>query len=86
MLYDSKAKLFYLGEAENLVKRLLQPHTSIPGWDYFRYDVLPQALAAYRVAIERMLIRDFAAILKNKREVPWYDLGGVCLANDRIDR
>lgn len=86
MLYDSKAKLFYLGEAESLVKRLLQSHTSIPEWDFFRYDVLPRALAPYRVAIERMLIRDFAAILKNKREVPWHDLAGCCLANDKIDR
>jgi hypothetical protein len=86
MLYDSKARLFYMGEAENLVKRLLQPHSSIEGWDFFRYNVLPQALAPYRVAIERMLIRDFAAILKNKRDIPWYDLGGCCLANDKIDR
>ena len=86
MLYDSKAKVFYLGEAEDLVKRLLQPHSSIPGWNFFRYNVLPQALASYRVAIERMLIRDFAAILKNKRDIPWQDLAGCCLANDKIDR
>ena len=86
MLYDSKAKLFYLGEAESLVKRLLHLHISILEWDFFRYNVLPQPLAPYRIAIERMLIRDFAAILKNKREVPWRDLAGCCLANDKIDR
>ena len=86
MLYDSKKKLFYLGEAEDLVKRLLQPHISILDWDFFRYNVLPKPLAPYRVAIERMLIRDFATILKNKRDVPWRDLAGCCLANDKIDR
>jgi hypothetical protein len=86
MLYDSKTKLVYLGEAENLVKRLLQPHNSIPEWDFFRYNVLPAVLAPYRIALERMIIRDFAAILKNKREIPWQDLAGCCLANDKIDR
>lgn len=86
MLYDSKASLFYMGEAENLVKRLLQPHSSIEGWNFFRYNALPRTLAPYRAAIERMLIRDFAAILKNKRDIPWHDLAGCCLANDKIDR
>jgi hypothetical protein len=86
MLYDSKTKLVYLGEADNLVKRLLQPHLSIPEWDFFRYNVLPGTLAPYRIAIERMIIRDFAAILDNKREIPWPDLAGCCLANDKIDR
>ena len=73
-------------EAENLVKRLLQPHSSIENWDIFRYNVLPQALAPYRVALERLLIRDFAAILKNKRDIPWRDLAGCCSANEKIDR
>jgi hypothetical protein len=83
---DSASKLIYIGEAEDLVKCLLQPHPSIPNWDFFRYDVLPELLRSYRVALERMLIRDFAAVLKNKREVAWRDIAGCALANDPVDR
>jgi hypothetical protein len=85
-LFDSTSKLVYIGEAEDLVKRLLQPHSSIPNWDFFRYDVLPEILRPYRVAIERMLIRGFAAVLKNKRGVMWRDIAGCALVNDRVDR
>ena len=85
-LLDSTSKLVYIGEAEDLVKRLLQPHSSIPNWNLFRYDVLPEALRSYRVALERMLIRDFAAVLKNKRDVAWREIAGCALANDRVDR
>ena len=85
-LLDSPSKLIYIGEAEDLVKRLLQPHSSIPNWDFFRYDVLPEILKPYRVALERMLIRGFAAVLKNKRGVMWRDIAGCALTNDRVDR
>jgi hypothetical protein len=85
-LLDSESKLVYIGEAEDLVKRLLQPHPSIPSWDFFRYSVLPGSLRSYRVALERMLIRDFAAILNNKRGVLWKDVAGCVLCNDRVDR
>jgi hypothetical protein len=85
MLLDSKGKRFYVGEAADLVKRLLQPHSSILDWDFFRYNVLPPELAPYRVALERMLIRDFATILKNKREVPSMDISSCELANDKVD-
>ena len=40
-----------------------------PDRDYFRYNVLPAELAPFRVALERMLIRDFASVLKNKKEI-----------------
>ena len=85
MLIDTVAKSFYVGEAADLIKRLTQPHSSIPNWDYFRYSVLPAQLAPYRVAIERMLIRDFAAVLKNKKEISWHAIGDCELANDRVD-
>lgn len=35
----------------------------------FRYVVLPDALAPFRVALERMLIRELAALFENKRGV-----------------
>jgi len=69
----------------DLVKRLTQPHTSIPNWNDFRYSVLPADLASYRLALERMLIRDFASALNNKRDILWYDIAHCALANDKVD-
>lgn len=85
MLHDTTGKRYYIGEAADLIKRLLQPHSSIPDWDFFRYDVLPSELAPYRIALERMLIRDFASILKNKRRIPSHGIGDCELANDKVD-
>jgi hypothetical protein len=85
-LHAAGTKRFYIGEARDLVKRLLQPHPSIPDWDYFRYDVLPPALDPYRVALERMLIRDFAAVLSNTTGIGFRDIGAHALANDKVDR
>jgi hypothetical protein len=85
MLLDTNEKRFYIGEAADLVKRLIQPHSSIPSWNFFRYDVLPVQLSPYRVALERMLIRDFAAVLKNKRQVFSQDISNCELANDKVD-
>jgi hypothetical protein len=74
-----------LAQESRQVSRLLQPHSSIPNWNFFRYDVLPAELAPYRVALERMLIRDFAAVLKNKRQVPSQEIADCELANDKVD-
>ncbi len=86
MLLDSASKQLYIGQASDLVLRLLQPHPSIPHWDCYRYDVLPAVLSPFRVALERMVIRSFAAVLENKGTVPWRDIKGYSLANDRVDR
>jgi hypothetical protein len=85
-LFSTNSKRFYIGEASDLVKRLLQPHPSIPDWDYFRYNVLPRGLDPYRVSLERMLIRDFAAVLSNKGGIVCQDISGCSLTNDRVDR
>lgn len=85
VLLDSKGKRFYVGEAVDLIKRLLQSHPTIPDWDFFRYDVLPPELEAHRVALDRMLIRDFATVLKNKREVSSKEISNYELANDKVD-
>jgi hypothetical protein len=69
LLIDTIEKRFYIGEAADLIKRLTQPHSSIPNWNYVRYNVLPAELIPYRLALERMLIRDFASVLKNKKEI-----------------
>jgi hypothetical protein len=86
MLLDRESKHFYIGQAADLVVRLVQPHSSIPKWNYYRYDVLPPALSSFRVALERMIIRNFAAVLENKGGVHWFDISGCALMNDRIDR
>jgi hypothetical protein len=85
MLLDTNEKRFYIGEAADLVRRLMQPHASIPNWNYFRYSVLPTELAPFRVALERMVIRDFASVLRNKCEISWHDIAACDLANDKVD-
>jgi hypothetical protein len=85
MLIDTKNKLLYVGEAQDLTKRLSQPYPTIKEWDYFRYNVLPDKLAPYRVVLERMLIRDFASLLKNKKDVKCISISDYSLANDKID-
>lgn len=85
MLMDSINRLFYIGEAQDLVKRLSQRYPSIPNWDFYRYDVLPTQLQDHRVAIERMLIRGFAELLENKSGIEGKRISDYKLANDRID-
>jgi hypothetical protein len=84
-LIDTKNKLLYVGEAQELVRRLSQPYPTIKDWDYFRYNVLPDKLAPYRVVLERMLIRDFASLLKNNKDVNCISISDYSLANDKID-
>lgn len=85
MLMDTKRKLFYVGEAKNLVQRFDQKHQKISGWDYYRYDRLPNSAAEYRLELERMVIRNFASILANNRGVSSMEISEYRLVNDRID-
>ena len=85
MLIDTESKLFYVGEAQDLVKRLSQRYPSIPNWNFYRYDVLPGQLTDHRVAIERMLIRGYAELLENKSGIEYKRISDYKLANDRID-
>lgn len=86
LLLDTKNKLLYAGEAKDLILRLNQSHPSIPHWDFFRYSVLPDQLSAFRIALERMLIRDLAGFLPNKKRVQTMSIEGFHLANDKIDK
>ena len=85
MLIDTNEKLFYIGEADRLVQRFRGEHPSIRNWNFYRYDVLPEALREFRVQLERMMIRSFAAVLPNNRDIPMKEISGFRLANDRID-
>lgn len=84
-LIDTKNKLLYIGEASNLVRRLRQDHSSIPRWDFFRYNVLPNKIAPHRKTFERMVIRDFASFLENKKGVQLIEISEYRLANEKID-
>jgi hypothetical protein len=83
---DTEQRRLYVGEAKDLVTRLSQPHRSIPKWNYFRYDVLPDVLAPFRIALERMLIRDLAGLLRHKKGVPNFPISDYVLANEKIDK
>jgi hypothetical protein len=83
-LVDTKNKLFYVGEAADLVDRLRQEHPSISDWNFFRYDVLPDELFHHRKTFERMAIRDFASILENGY-VGAIKLSEYKLTNEKID-
>ena len=85
-LVDTDNKLLYVGEAIDLVKRLSQNYPSIPNWNYFRYDVLPDVLADYRNTLERMMIRSYATIFENKKGVSSLSLSDYRLANEKIDK
>jgi hypothetical protein len=84
-LIDTENELLYVGEAQNLVKRLSQRYPAIPHWNYYRYDVLPPELLAQRVAIERMLIRGYAELFENKGNIESKKISRFKLANDRVD-
>ncbi|MCW3999905.1 MAG: GIY-YIG nuclease family protein [Candidatus Bathyarchaeota archaeon] len=83
-LIDTKNKLLYVGEAARLIERLRQEHPSIPNWDYFRYNVLPDELFNHRVTLERMLIRDYASLINNT-SVESIGISDFKLVNDKID-
>jgi hypothetical protein len=85
MLLDTTSHLLYVGEAENLIRRLKAGHPSILKWDFYRYDLLPPLNKQQRVALERMMIRTFATVLKNNKGVKTMDISGFSLANDKID-
>ena len=54
---------------KDLIKRLNDKEfykQIIPNWTHYRYEALPESIDGRgRVAIEKMMIRSFAAVLKN---------------------
>jgi len=86
-LLDTKNKSFYIGEAERMLRRFEQGHLGIKEWDYFRYDKLPEGFSKrQRISLERMLIRCFASILENSRNIPSMRISDFKLSNIKIDR
>jgi hypothetical protein len=85
-LIDTKNKLIYVGEAAKLVKRFDGGHADILEWDYYKFNQLPDDLSEHRLTIERMAIRDIAALLENKRDVGSFSISDYKLANRKIDK
>jgi hypothetical protein len=85
-LIDTKNKLIYIGEAKKLISRFDNGHPDISRWDYYKYNVLPESLREHRLALERMAIRDLAALIANKQEVHCMSISSYNLANRRIDK
>ncbi len=85
-LIDTDKKHLYIGEAKDLIKRLSSGHPVISGWNYFRYNALPDSLAPFRVELERMAIRDMAELLNNNKGIDFLSISDYKLINDKVDR
>ena len=68
-LLDEKNRLLYVGESNNIKRRLTEgPHPEIPKWTHFSFEALPGGTTKKtRCKIEDMLIRQYAAVLENKK-------------------
>ena|ERR1700722_2904225 len=86
MLADTKRRLLYVGESENLIPRFRRGHNLIPEWDFYRYDALPAVLAPQRVTLERMLIRDVDSLAGESASSLPANVSDFKLVNVRIDR
>ncbi len=94
-LIDTKNSHYYIGEAQDLLKRVKEGRSEIPGWDYFRYDVLPATYTDRdRLEIERMIIKSFCMLMKQGRRNPAFtnktcekfQFSEYTLVNEKIDR
>ena len=86
MLADTSSNSLYIGETIDLKKRLNTKYPTIPNWNFFRYDVLPDELAVHREMIERMIIRQFASIMKNTKNIRTLETQTYRLVNEKIDK
>lgn len=84
-LIDTRAKLVYIGEAGDLIRRFKAGHSEIKDWDFYRYDQLPPVSKNLRVALERMIIRLLASLLENNAGILTKSISGYRLANRKVD-
>ena len=85
-LIDTKRLLIYIGEASKMIRRFDAGHTEIPDWNHYKYNVLPKALERHRVTLERMAIRDLAALIENRQGIETQSISSYRLANRKIDK
>lgn len=86
-LVDSKKKLLYIGEAEQMLRRFKQGHSLISEWDFFRYERLSNIFSKkQRITLEELIIRTFAAFLPNSRKIPSINISEYKLVNRKIEK
>ena len=86
-LINNKKKEIYIGEAQDLIKRIRQHLKISSSWDYYRYDKLPASVNTnMRINIERMLIRSFASFMQNKAKIVNFNISDYELTNSKIDK
>ena len=83
----------YIGETEDLEKRLSGPRKEIPNWTHYSYFKLPSSVNNFhRQQLETMMIRAFAHVLPNETGLHFADDGDLSegeplsLVNKKIDR
>ena len=85
-LIDIDNHEFYIGESKSLLKRLSVERPEIPNWTHYRFDVLPQSFGRLeRLAIERLIIRTFASVLKSPHGKEINISNKFTLVNKKID-
>jgi len=86
LLIDKKHKKLYVGQsARESLKKLSESHPTISDWDSYLYFVLPKGLSKHLSAIEMILIKTLAYLLKNKRIGNTKNISEYALANDQIN-
>jgi len=86
-LISKKNKEIYIGEAQDLIKRLQQHFKQPHKWEYYRYDKLPNKTSSgMRINIERMLIRSYASMFSNKANINNFNISNYKLKNSKIDK
>ena len=84
-LIDTKNKLLYIGESA-YTKRLSQVRSEIPEWNFFRVDFLPEWMNRnQRLELERLIIRSYASILPNNKNIHSMSISNYRLVNWKID-
>ena len=84
MLMNKSKKLFYIGEANDLISRFSSGKYKNK-WEYYRYDKLPTELEEHRLELERSLIKSFATIINNTKNIKTHNIKGYTLSNIKID-
>jgi hypothetical protein len=85
-LIDTVNKEIYIGEADSLITRFSVERKEILGWDFYRFDSLPNGLSRrQRLEIERLIIRTFASFFYNNKGINYKKVSDYKLVNKKID-
>ncbi len=89
-LLDEKNKLIYVGETGQDLKIRLSDkehykNAGIPNWTHYRFEVLPVGIATKaRKEIENMIIRAYATLFSNTKDVKSIKISNYKLVNRKI--